>query len=53
MKSVNIRNNDDNLKFFMVRSMNMIALYYRTMSHKYLMYKMSHHAKLWDYRRLS
>ena len=37
----------------MVRSMNMIELYYRTVNHKYLIYKMSHHAKLWDHRRLN
>lgn len=46
MKFINIRNNDDNLKFYMVRSMNMIVMYYRTVSHKYLMHKMLHHAKL-------
>jgi len=46
--------NDDNIKFLLVRRMNMIVLYYRTVSHKYLMYnKMSHHAKLRDHRRLS
>jgi len=48
MKSVNIKNNDDNLKFFMVRSMNMIVMYYRTVSQNYL-----NHAKLWDHKHLS